>query len=112
MWQPDGWGETRIGFLTPHADIVPEAEFSALAPDGISIHATRIPFGGYKPGGTMDPTIADAPVRAIADPLAVDDAAEMLAMAPLVEDGSSRRTRRARRCAGSAWRVALTLPDL
>jgi maleate isomerase len=83
MWQPDGWGHTRIGLLTPHADIVPEAEFSALAPDGISIHAMRIPFGGYKPGGTMDPTIADAPVRAMADPPAVDDAAEMLGMAPL-----------------------------
>ena len=83
MWQPDGWGQTRIGLLTPHADIVPEAEFCALAPDGISIHATRIPFGGYKPGGTMDPTIAEDPVRAIADPPAVDDAAEMLAMAPL-----------------------------
>jgi maleate isomerase len=83
MWQPDGWGQTRIGVLTPHADIVPEAEFSALAPDGISIHAARIPFGGYRPGGKMDPTIADNPVRAIADPPAVDDAAEMLAMAPL-----------------------------
>jgi hypothetical protein len=83
MWQPDGWGQTRIGLLTPHADIVPEAEFSALAPDGISIHATRIPFGGYKPGGTMDPTIAEDAVRAIVDPPAVDDAAEMLAMAPL-----------------------------
>ena len=83
MWQPDGWGQTRIGILTPHADIVPEAEFSALAPDGVSIHAARIPFGGYKPGGAMDPTIASDPVRAIADPPAVDDAAEMLAMAPL-----------------------------
>jgi len=83
MWQPDGWGQTRIGLLTPHADIVPEAEFGALAPDGVSIHAARIPFGGYKPGGTMDPTIAEDPVRAIADPPAVDDAAEMLAMAPL-----------------------------
>lgn len=83
MWQPDGWGQTRIGILTPHADIIPEAEFSAMAPDGVSIHATRIPFGGYKPGGAMDPTIATDPVRAIADPPAVDDAAEMLAMAPL-----------------------------
>jgi maleate isomerase len=83
MWQPDGWGQTRIGVLTPHADIVPEMEFNALAPNGISIHAARIPFGGYRPGGKMDPTIADNPVRAIADPPAVDDAAEMLAMAPL-----------------------------
>jgi len=83
MWQPDGWGQTRIGVLTPHADIVPETEFNALAPDGVSIHAARIPFGGYRPGGKMDPTIANDPVRAIADPPAVDDAAEMLAMAPL-----------------------------
>ena len=83
MWQPDGWGQTRIGVLTPHADVVPETEFNALAPDGISIHAARVPFGGYKPGGTMDPTIAANPVRAFADPPAVDEAAEMLAMAPL-----------------------------
>jgi maleate isomerase len=83
MWQPDGWGQTRIGVLTPHADVVPETEFNALAPHGISIHAARVPFGGYKPGGTMDPTIAYDPVRAFADPPVVDDAAEMLAMAPL-----------------------------
>src|SRR3954453_12095328 len=83
MWQRGGWGETRIGILTLHADIVPESEFSALAPDGISIHAARIPFGGYRAGGTMDTTIAENPVRAIADPPAIDDAAEMLAMAPL-----------------------------
>src|SRR3954454_10410822 len=68
MWQPDGWGQTRIGVLTPHGDVVPEAELSALAPDGISIHATRIPFGSYRPGGVMDPTLAADPVRAIADP--------------------------------------------
>jgi maleate isomerase len=83
MFQPDGWGQTRIGVLTPHADVVPETEFNALAPDGISIHAARIPFGSYRPGGSMDPTIASEPVCAIADPPAVDDAAEMLAMAPL-----------------------------
>jgi maleate isomerase len=83
MFQPDGWGQTRIGVLTPHADVVPEAEFNALAPDGVSIHAARVPFGGYKPGGVMDPTIAASHVRAFADPPAVDDAAAMLAMAPL-----------------------------
>src|SRR5436853_33169 len=88
MWQPDGWGKTRIGILTPHADIVPESEFSALAPDGISIHAARIPFGAYRPGGMMDPTIADAPVRAMADPPTVDDAAEMLAMAHYMQSFS------------------------
>lgn len=59
------------------------AELGAMAPDGISIHAARIPFGAYKPGGTMDPTLADDPVRAFADPPLVDDAAELLASAPL-----------------------------
>lgn len=83
MWQPDGWGQTRIGVLTPHADVGPESELNALAPDGISIHSARIPFGAYRPGGTMDQTLSADPVRAIADPPAVDDAAEMLAMAPL-----------------------------
>src|SRR5437867_11792604 len=83
MWRPDGWARTRIGVLTPHADVWSEAEFSAMAPDGISIHAARIPFGAYKPGGTMDRTIADDPVRAFADPPLVDDAPELLASAPL-----------------------------
>jgi maleate isomerase len=83
MWQPDGWARTRIGVLTPHADVWPEAEFGAMAPDGISIHAARIPFGAYKPGGTMDRTIGADPVRAFADPPLLDDAAELLASAPL-----------------------------
>jgi len=83
MWQPDGWGQTRIGILTPHADVVPESEFGALAPDGISIHAMRVPFGAYKPGGAMDRTLTDDPVRAFAEPPLVDDAAELLAAAPL-----------------------------
>ena len=83
MWQPDGWAQTRIGVLTPHADVVPETEFGALAPDGISIHTMRVPFGAYKAGGTMDRIIADDPVRAFAEPPLVDDAAELLAAAPL-----------------------------
>src|SRR5215468_3719333 len=83
MWQPDGWAQTRIGVLTPHADVGPEAEFGAMAPDGISIHAARVRFGAYKPGGAMDRTIATDPVRAFADPPLVDDAAELLASAPL-----------------------------
>jgi maleate isomerase len=83
MWQPDGWGETRIGVLTPHADIGPEAEFGALARDRISIHAMRVPLEAYKAGGVLDRTLADDPVRAFAEPPLVDDAAELLAAAPL-----------------------------
>lgn len=83
MWQRDGWAQTRIGVVMPHADVGPEAEFGAMAPDGISIHAARVPFGAYKPGGVMDDTIADDPIRAFADPPLVDDATELLALAPL-----------------------------
>ncbi|SAL77897.1 Maleate isomerase [Caballeronia arvi] len=83
MWQADGFSTTRIGVLTPHADVVPESEFNAMRPEGISIHAARVPLGVYKPGGVMDTEIADDPVRAFAEPPLVDDAAEMLASAPL-----------------------------
>jgi len=83
MRQPDGWSQTRVGVLTPHADVGPESEMQAMAPEGVSIHSARVPFGAYKPGGTMDPTIAADPVRAFADPPFVDDAAELLAAAPL-----------------------------
>ncbi|HEU0028386.1 MAG TPA: hypothetical protein VFQ25_14835 [Ktedonobacterales bacterium] len=84
MWQADGWGwRARIGVLTPQADIGPESEFQAMAPDGVSIHAARIPFAVMAPGGAMNPTIALEPVRAFADPPYVDDAAESLADAPL-----------------------------
>ena len=84
MWQPDGWGwQARIGVLTPHADICPESEFSAMAPEGVSIHAARVPLGVYSSSGIMDPTIAVDHVRAFADPPHIDDAAELLAAAPL-----------------------------
>lgn len=84
MWQPDGWGwRARIGVLTPHADIGPESELKAMAPDGVSIYAARVPFAVMAPGGAMDPTIALEPVRAFADPPYIDDAAELLAAAPL-----------------------------
>jgi len=84
MWQPDGWGaRARIGILMPHFDIGPEAEFAAMAPAGVSIHSTRVPIGLTMPGTATDPGIALAPVRAFAEPPAIDDAAEMLAAAPL-----------------------------
>jgi maleate isomerase len=84
MWQPDGWAwRARIGLLTPHADIGPESEFQALAPPGVSIHATRVPLGAYAPGGAIDRPIAGDAARAFAEPPALDDAAELLAAAPL-----------------------------
>ncbi len=84
MWQPDGWGfRARIGVLVPHAAIGTESELQAMAPDGVSIHATRVPLEVMRAGGLMDPTIALEPVRVFADPPLVDDAAELLAAAPL-----------------------------
>ena len=84
MWQPDGWGfRARLGLLVPHADVGPESEVRAMVPDGVSVHATRVPLGLMRPGGVMDPTVPPEPVRAFAEPPHVDDAAELLAAAPL-----------------------------
>jgi maleate isomerase len=83
-WMPDGWDATlRIGVLTPAADVGPESELQAMAPAGVVVHAARVPFGAMAPGGSMDPTIAQAPVRAFAEQPALDEAAEMLAQAPI-----------------------------
>ena len=84
MWQADGWGaRARIGILMPHFDVGPEAEFVAMAPDGVTIHSTRVRIGVTMPTAATDPGIALAPVRAFAEPPAIDDAAELLAAAPL-----------------------------
>jgi maleate isomerase len=84
MWQPVGWAfRARLGVIVPHAAIGTESELAAMVPDGVSIHAARVPLGVMRAGGVMDPTIAIDPVRAFADPPLVDDAAELLAAAPL-----------------------------
>lgn len=84
MWQPDGWSvRARLGVIVPHAAIGTESELSAMAPEGVSIHSTRVPLGVMRAGGVMDPTIALEPVRAFADPPLVDEAAALLAAAPL-----------------------------
>ncbi|MFN8679440.1 MAG: hypothetical protein U0Z70_23860 [Thermomicrobiales bacterium] len=83
-FQPDSWSfRARLGLLTPHAAIGSESELAAMAPAGVSIHATRVPLGVMRAGGLMDPTIATDPVGAFVDPPLIDDAAEMLAAAPL-----------------------------
>jgi maleate isomerase len=88
MWALDGWeAEVRLGVLTPHADLGPESELQAMAPDGVRIHAARVPFGAMGVGGRMDPTIPLAPVRAFAEPPAIDEATALLAAAPLAAIG-------------------------
>jgi maleate isomerase len=83
-WRRDGWDAVaRIGVLTPHADVGPESELQAMAPDDVVIHSARVRFGAMAAGGTMDPTIPLTPVSAFANPPHVDDAVELLAAAPL-----------------------------
>lgn len=84
MWRADGWdARWRIGLLTPHADVGPESELRAMAPPDVGVHAARVPFGAMAAGGTMDPTIPLAPVRAFAEQPHVDDAVALLAAAPV-----------------------------
>jgi maleate isomerase len=84
QWHADGWeAKVRIGVLTPHADVGPESELRAMVPPGVGIFAARVAFGAMGAGGVMDPTIPLGPVRAFAEPPHVDDAAELLAGAPI-----------------------------
>jgi maleate isomerase len=83
-WNADGWeSRTRIGLLTPHADVGPESELQAMAPAEVTIHSARVEFDAMAPGGGMDPTIPLAPVRAFAEPPNVDEAVAQLAAAPV-----------------------------
>lgn len=66
-WQPDGAGSlARIGVLTPDFDPVPESEMWAMAPQGVSFHASRLAYNRDNP-------------RSFAEPPQVDVAAEQLA---------------------------------
>lgn len=55
----------------------------AMAPPGVSIHTTRVPFRGMGQGGTMAPSIGSNPLSAYLEPPLLDDAAELLAYAPV-----------------------------
>ncbi|ATZ25208.1 maleate cis-trans isomerase [Streptomyces lavendulae] len=84
MWQPDGWDvRVRLGILTPHADVGPESELRAMAPPDVGLHTARVPFAAMGRGGAMDPVLPLAPVRAFAEPPGVDEAAALLAAAPV-----------------------------
>ncbi|MFG1815344.1 maleate cis-trans isomerase [Kribbella sp. NPDC049174] len=88
MWQPDGWDvRVRLGVLTPHGDVGPESELQAMAPEGVRVHAARVPFGAMTTGGVMDPTIPLAPVQAFVEPPYIDEAVSLLAAAPLAAIG-------------------------
>jgi maleate isomerase len=66
---PDGFGwRARIGVLTHDDNTVSETEFWTMVPDGVSVHAARVPFTDQ---------------RTFADPPGFDDATGRLARLPL-----------------------------
>jgi maleate isomerase len=76
---PDGSAtRARIGILTPHLDAVPESEFQALAPAGVSIHSARVPLGMVGPDGEIIPNVDAEIAKAFAAPPAVDEAVSLL----------------------------------
>lgn len=77
-WLPDGGSNARIGVITPHLDPVPETEFQAMAPSGVSIHAARVPLGMIGTDGRIIPTIGPEAARAFSEPPAVDEAVSLL----------------------------------
>ncbi|MDJ0955932.1 MAG: hypothetical protein QNI91_03685 [Arenicellales bacterium] len=80
MWQPDGAAPLgKIGVLTPHLDPVPETEFQAMTPNGVSIHAARVPLGMIGADGKIVPTIGPEVAKAFSEPPAVDQAVDLLA---------------------------------
>ena len=71
-WQPDGAGSlARVGVLTPDSDPVPESEMWAMAPPGVSIHASRVFWSSN--------TLSSGNARTFAEPPHVDTATELLA---------------------------------
>ena len=84
VWRSDGAGrQARIGLLVPHIDLVPESEFQAMAPDGVSIHAARVPIGIVDADGTVISQFGPDVAAAFAEPPLVDKACALLAAAPL-----------------------------
>lgn len=80
----DGWeARARVGVVVPHADVGPESEFQAIAPEDVFVHGSRVHFGAMRPGGEMDPKIPHDPVRAFVEPPLIDDAVELLAASPI-----------------------------
>jgi hypothetical protein len=83
MWQLDGAGwRARVGALTPHLDPVPETELRAMAPQGVSIHAARVPLGTLDRDGNISLQRGAGAALAFAEPPHVDHAAMLLASIP------------------------------
>ena len=66
-WKPDGTGlVARIGVLIPDFYPVPESEISAMAPNGVSIHGSRV-VRYSTPAGFAEPPHVDAAAERFRD---------------------------------------------
>jgi len=123
MWHRDGRGiRARIGLLTPHIDPVPESEFNALVPEGVSVHTARVPLGMVGPDGEITPKIGPDVARAFSEPPHVDNAVSSLAALDLSAivyaftsssyilgpDADDRLKNRLTECAGGASVIVQT----
>lgn len=85
MWKYDGWeSDFKLGILTPHADVGPEAEAQAML-SGLraTVHGARVDFSPMHPGGTIDEKIAHDPVMHFIHPEIIDRAVASLSHSPL-----------------------------
>ncbi len=85
MWKYDGWeSDFKLGILTPHADVGPEAEAQAML-SGLraTVHGARVDFSPMHPGGTIDEKIAHDPVMRFIHPEVIDRTVESLSHSPL-----------------------------
>jgi len=74
VFEPDGWdARFRVGLLVPEGDVGPESEWSAIAPTGISINASRFQFPVASAERAVN-MIATAPVEFVAAPGPLDAA--------------------------------------
>lgn len=85
MWKYDGWeSDFKLGIVTPHADIGPEAETQAMLTGTRStVHGARVDFSPMHPGGTIDEKIAHDPVLQFIAPEVIDRTVESLSSSPL-----------------------------
>jgi maleate isomerase len=67
--------------IAPDTDFVPDAELSAMAPEGVSVHATRVHLR-FAPERRGDEPIELAALRAYVEPPLLDEAAGLLAAGP------------------------------
>ncbi|MEL6984819.1 MAG: maleate cis-trans isomerase [Actinomycetota bacterium] len=74
VFEPDGWDvRLRVGLLVPDGDVGPESEWSAIAPAGLRVHASRFRFPVQAVARSNDQIDLSA-VEFVAAPGPLDDA--------------------------------------